>query len=249
MLPFNPDTLTGFINGLAPAVSTTLSLTFSGFVGGFILALALLLAIQWGGDRTAAVVRGYVACVRGTPFLVQLFFAYYGLGLLLVETPAFPLVASPIGVATIALILNSAAHQVVLLHEALGATVAIHRDGAAALGLTPWQRCCAVYARPTLMRTWPLLGNELCGVLKATAVVSLISVNDLMGHAMRVFQTTFDLSVFVWVAIAYLACAAALEVTFDALGKILLRNNGARPSRHEMPRTRPQPTFAKAKSL
>ena len=80
------------LRNLILAARWTIALSLTAFVGGGLVGLALLFARLAGGARTKAAIAGYVQLFQGTPLLMQLFLAYFGLALL--GLPTTPWVAA-----------------------------------------------------------------------------------------------------------------------------------------------------------
>lgn len=210
-----------FFSTLPAALSLTINLTLLAWVGGMLFAACLVVLAQTGMPIVGRTIGGFIAVWRGTPFLLQLFFLYYGLGQITAWTELIPsdtgtqTVAAPLSpwvVACLALVLNSGAHQACILREALSHAAKHHGPSAQALGLPTRVRVTHIFLPTALPTAWPLLGNELLFALKATSVVSFITLQDLTGSAQIAFATSFDVTVFLAVIAVYLAVAAVLEM-------------------------------------
>jgi len=73
---------------------------------------------------------------------------------------------------------------------------------------------------------WPSYANEIVLMMKASALVSTITVLDLMGQTRTVFSRSYDLAIFLYAAILYLILAAALTLSFRAVEKRLRARGG-----------------------
>ncbi len=128
----------------------------------------------------------YVELFRGTSALVQLFWFYFALPILLgVSLPAF--VA---GVLVLGLNIGSYGAEVVR-----GAILAVPRsqhEAASALGFTRRQRMRYVVLPQAARAILPPAGNLLIELLKATALVSMITITDLTYAADRVREHTMQ---------------------------------------------------------
>jgi len=79
------------------------------------------------------------------------------------------------------------------------------RDAAKALGLSPWQVMSKVLLPQATRVILPALGNSVNGLLKATSIASVISMEELMRRSEMVMQVKFDvLEVFAAAAVLYL---------------------------------------------
>ena len=125
-----------------------------------------------------------ISLVRGTPLLIQIFVCYYGL-------PAIGLNLSPI----MAGILAIAANSMIFLSEAMRAGLGTIDPGqveaATALGLPPrgiWQR---VVLPQLFRRILPVLTAELTIVVKGTALLSVITVVEVLRRAQQMASASY----------------------------------------------------------
>jgi polar amino acid transport system permease protein len=196
--------------------STTLSVAALGAVFGLAVGLTLLLLrnSRWRALRLAA--KTYVSFVRGTPLLVQIFVIYYALpGLLRLDIPAF-------AAGVLALSLNSGAFMAEILRAALAAIPRGQFEAAAALGLpaaTTWRRIVI----PQLLRhALPPLVNEFTMLVKASALLSVITVVELTRVAQNTMNSTYrPVEAFVAAGAVYFAMLFALTSLSRALERRL----------------------------
>jgi len=59
---------------------------------------------------------------------------------------------------------------------------------------------------------WPAYGNELILLMKGSALISTITVMDLMGQTRTIFARNFDLSTYLYSAILYLILAVLITL-------------------------------------
>ena len=142
--------------------------------------------------------RGYIWFFRGTPLLIQMVMIYSGL----------PQIGIKFGVLTsviVALVLNEAAYMAEIIRGGFLAIPAGQRDAAKALGLTPWLVLSKVLLPQATRIILPALGNQVNGLLKATSIASVISMEELMRRSEMIMQVKFDvLEVFAAAAVLYL---------------------------------------------
>lgn len=185
---------------------TTVQLTLAGAL------LAALCALLAGLGRISrdpilrALATAYVEVFRGTSALVQLFWFYFALPLLLgVSLPAMLA-----GVLVLGLNIGSYGAEVVR-----GAILAVPRaqhEAAVALGFTRRQRLRTVILPQALLAMVPPAGNLLIELLKASALVSMITIADLTYAADRVREHTMQTG-FVYGLALLLYFALALAIT------------------------------------
>lgn len=194
---FLPD----FIKG----AGVTLELTAVGLVIGFVLGLVLALARSYGPKWLKAIAIGYIELFRGTPLLVQLFLIYYGL-------PSVGITLSQTISAYLALGLNSAAYQAEYFRGSIQAIGSSQMTAGRAIGLSRWKTIWYVILPQALRLMIPAWSNEPISLLKTTAVVFLIAVQDLMAKAKRAATATYDpIGSYLAVAVVYLVMVFILN--------------------------------------
>lgn len=178
MHPF--DLLPTLLRGLAITIELTIA-------GG---ALAFVVAIIAGIARSSryALVRGitgfYVEVFRGTSVLVQMFWIFFVLPL---EPFNIKLTAFQAGVVSLGL--NVGAYGAEVVRGALKATPRGQIEAAIALNMTPSLRLRRVILPQAMVRILPPFGNLLIELLKATSLVSLITLGDVTLQALTLRQT------------------------------------------------------------
>jgi len=193
--------LPDFIKG----AGVTIELTVVGLVIGFFLGLALALARSYGPGWLKAIAIGYIELFRGTPLLVQLFIIYYGL-------PSLGLTLSRMLSAYLALGLNSAAYQAEYFRGSLQAIGSSQMTAGRAIGLSRWKTIWYIILPQALRLMIPAWSNEPISLLKTTAVVFLIAVQDLMAQAKRAAADTYDpIGSYLAVAVVYLVMVFILN--------------------------------------
>ncbi|HOW91264.1 MAG TPA: amino acid ABC transporter permease [Anaerolineaceae bacterium] len=193
--------LPDFIKGAAVTIELTVVGLAIGFAIGLLLALARLYGPLW--LKTLAI--GYIELFRGTPLLVQLFLIYYGLpslGLTLTQTVS----------AYLALGLNSAAYQAEYFRGAIQSIGSSQMTAGRAIGLSRWKTIWYIILPQALRLVIPAWSNEPISLLKTTAVVFLIAVQDLMAKAKRAATATYDpIGSYLAVAVVYLVLVIVLN--------------------------------------
>lgn len=190
-----------FIKG----AGVTIELTIVGLSIGFVIGLALAVARTYAPKWLKAISIGYIEIFRGTPLLVQLFIIYYGL-------PSLGIVLSKNLSAFLALGLNSAAYQAEYIRGAIQSIGASQMTAGRAIGLSRWQTIWYVILPQALRLVIPAWSNEPISLLKTTAIVFLIAVQDLMAKAKRAAAETYDpIGSYLAVAVVYLVMVFLLN--------------------------------------
>lgn len=175
------------------ALPLTLFLTISSSVIGNILAVPVALARLSPNPLLWIPARVFIFTMRGTPFLIQLYFIYYGLGQLIPGwmMRGFPFLRDGMWYAIFALSLNTAGYTGEILRGAILAVPHGEIEAARAFGMSRSQ----VFRRITLPRAiricLPTMSSETILLLKATSIASLVTVYEVMGTATTIRVDTF----------------------------------------------------------
>lgn len=184
----------------------TLQLTLMTAVVGFFLSFAVALARgapwRWLRWATAA----YVEVFRGTSAMVQLFFLFFIL-------PAYGLTLPPMLTAVVTLGLNMSAYGSEIVRGGIATVGQGQRDAARALGLSAVQTWRTVILPQAMVVALPSFGNLLIELLKATSLVSLITITELTFAGRQMVVTTgLDFEVWTLVLLLYFAMAWPLSL-------------------------------------
>ena len=193
----------------------TVGLTAVSAAAGLVAGIAGAAARRHGPRPLAAAVIAYVELVRNTPFVVQLYFLFFGL-------PAMGLRLPAAAASLLAMILNLAAYATEIVRSGLDAAPSGQSEAALSLGLTEAQVFLRVLVPPALGRVWPALTSQIAIVMLGSAVCGQISVPELTYAANLVQSRTFrGFEAFIVVAAIYLASTFALRRALAPLGRKL----------------------------
>ena len=166
--------------------ATTLSVASLAAACGLAVGLSLLALLRSSWPVLRWIVRIYISFVRGTPLLVQILLIYYALpGLLRIDLPAY-------AAGVLALSLNSGAFVVEILRGALSSIPRGQHEAAQALGLPPFVAWRHVIVPQLLRHSLAPMLNELTLLVKASALLSVITVVELTRVAQNTMNTTFQ---------------------------------------------------------
>jgi polar amino acid transport system permease protein len=187
------------VRNLLLAARWTVVLSLIAFVGGGLGALALLAARLAGGRGAALAVAGYVEVFQGTPLLMQLFLAYFGIALLGVDV-------SPWVAAGAALTLYASAYLVEIWRGCLMAIPRGQWEAADSLALSLSEKLRHVIGPQALrIAVAPTVGF-LVQVIKGTALASVIGFIELTKAGTMITNATFrPFTVYACVAMMYFA--------------------------------------------
>ena len=162
----------------------------------------------------------YVFIFRGTPALVQLFFVYYGFSMsdFLRESWAWYYFQNAWFCSIFALTLNTAAYQAEIFRAGLQMVPRSQIDAAWSIGLSNRMTFWLIRVPEAFRLSLPGYGNELILLLKATSIVSTITILDLLGTAKLIYTETFDpITPLLLAAALYLSLVWLMQGAFSAI--------------------------------
>jgi polar amino acid transport system permease protein len=166
---------------LARGAAMTLGLTAVSAVLGLALGVACGWARAWGPRWAAALVACYVEGVRNTPFIVQLFFVFFGL-------PSLGVKLTPEIASLIAMVVNLGAYAAEIVRAGIENTPRGQIEAAHSLALTPVQVFTRVVLPPALQRVWPALVSQIVIVMLGSAVCGQIATQEV-SYAANLIQS------------------------------------------------------------
>ena len=168
------------LEGFAVTIQATIAGSAIAVSGGLVLCLVRLSRVP----VLSHVVWFAVEFLRGTPFLVQLYFVFYVL-------PKYGIVFSPLVTGILALGIYGSARAAEFYRAALEAVPVGQWEASLTLGLP----IPSVWRRIILPQMWPIalpmLGNLVIAMFKDTAVLSTITVLELVARAKDIGIHTF----------------------------------------------------------
>lgn len=169
-----------FFNGAVMTLLITVSSLVFGLMAGFLLALVN--QVNFPPLKWLAVL--YLWLFRGTPVLFQIIFIYNVL-------PTFGIRLSAFASGVIALSLNEGAYMAEIIRSGLQAIKSGQRTAGMALGMTKLTVMRYVVMPQAARIMLPPIGNQTIGMLKTSALVSVIAVEDLLLVANQSASATF----------------------------------------------------------
>lgn len=167
-----------------------------------------------------SVCTAYLAVIRGTPLLVQLFLLFFGLPQLGIMLPAF--VCGVIGLG-----LYEAAYVSEIVRGALRSVDRGQTEAARSIGLSAGQAMRNVILPQAVVRMVPPMGNEFIALIKNSALVSLLTIHDLMHEGQKIISVSYrSLEVYLAVAFVYLVLTGLTTFLLGRL-EVRLRAGGA----------------------
>lgn len=163
---------------------TTVELTLIGTLFGVALGIACAWTRSLGPRWLRPPVVAYVELIRNTPFLIQLFFIFFGLPSLGVQMTEFQ-------AAVLAMVINLGAYSGEIIRAGIEATPRGQFEAGASLAMTRFETFRHVVLIPALQRIWPALSSQIVIVMLGSSVVSQIAAEDITFAANFIQSRTF----------------------------------------------------------
>ena len=183
-----------FLNGMWLTIQVAGISTFLGLFIGMIGA---------GLQRTknpfiTAPIQAYIEIVRNTPFLIQLFFIFFGLS-------SMGLKLSADQAALIALSFNTGAYATEIVRAGIEAIRQGQIDAGQALGLSPLQIFRLIILPQALRTVYPALTSQFILIMLGSSMISIISAQELTFNANYLQSRTFrSFEIYLTTAVLYL---------------------------------------------
>jgi polar amino acid transport system permease protein len=189
-----------------------------------VLGLVVAIACAWGktaGPRPLRwLIQAYIELIRNTPFLVQLFFFF--------ALPAIGLRWSPYTAALTAMVVNLGAYATEIIRAGIESIPKGQIEAGQALSLKTHQIFRLIILKPALRAIYPALTSQFILLMLSSAVVSVISADDLTSVAANLQSQTFrSFEIYIVVTLVYLA----LALSFSALFRLIQRRALSYPDR------------------
>ncbi|MDA3888141.1 MAG: amino acid ABC transporter permease [Allgaiera sp.] len=189
----------------------TVRLSFAAMVLGLVVSVLGAVARTSRFRVLHWIVGAYVEVIRNTPFLVQIFFLYFGL-------PAIGISLGPNLAALIALVVNVGAYGTEIARAGIESVPRGQVEAGRALGLGPMQIFRYIIFRPALRNVYPALTSQFIYLMLTSSVVSTISANDLASAGADLNAKTFaSFEIYLVVTALYLALSLLFSGLFRAL--------------------------------
>lgn len=185
-----------------------------------IIGLAVAIVCAWGKTSGPVplrfVINAYIELIRNTPFLVQLFFFFFAL-------PAVGLRWSPQTAALVAMVVNLGAYATEIIRAGIESIPKGQIEAGLALDLKRWEIFRFVILKPALKTIYPALTSQFILLMLSSAVVSVISADDLTSVAANIQSETFrSFEVYIVVAAIYLLLSLAFNLLFKLIYQMAL---------------------------
>ena len=190
---------------LLRGVAFTVGLTAVSAVLGLALGVACAWARSWGPRSLAAAAAVYVELIRNTPFIVQLFFVFFGL-------PSLGVRLSPEAASVIAMVINLGAYAGEIVRAGIDSTHRGQVEAGLSLALSRAQVFLHVVLPPALSRVWPAMVSQIIIVMLGSAVCGQIATQELSYFANLIQSRNFRaFEAYIVATLIYLMLAIGLR--------------------------------------
>ncbi|VWX62111.1 Polar amino acid transport system permease protein [Burkholderiales bacterium 8X] len=197
---------------LAKGVAWTLGLTAIATLLGMVVGVACAWSRASGPAWLRWIVGAYVESIRNTPFIVQLFFIFFGL-------PAAGFKLSPEVASVIAMVMNLGAYATEIIRAGIEATPRGQVEAAVSLALNKMQVFVRVVLPPALKKVWPAMVSQIIIVMLGSAVCSQISTEELSYAANLIQSRNFRaFEAFIIATAIYLVLSVGLRRLLNWVG-------------------------------
>ena len=188
---FNFSAIADYGDVLASGVAETLLLTVIGAGLGLCLGIVGGASRAWSIQPLKQIFTVYVELIRNTPFLVQLFFIFFGL-------PALGVQLNDWQASILTMVINLGAYLTEIIRAGIEATPKGQIEAAQSLAMTRLQIFWHVVLPPSLLKVWPSICSQVIIVMLGSSVCSQIGTEELTYAAnfiqsrnFRAFETYF----------------------------------------------------------
>lgn len=201
---------------LATGAATTIEVTACSLVLGCVLGLLVGIGRLAPQRRVIyGLCTAYLTFIRGTPLLVQLFILFFGLPQFGIMLPAFACGVLGLGV-------YSGAYVSEIVRGSIQSVDRGQMEAARSLGMPYRMAMRKVILPQAFVRMIPPLGNEFIALIKNSALVSLLTINDLMHEGEKIISVSYrSLEVYIAIAFIYLILTSVTSLVLRRTEKSL----------------------------
>jgi len=186
----------------------------------FAITLCLSLPLGFGGAMAKTsrsrvigiVMEVYTSVVRGTPLLLQIFFVYYGLPILI---PGLRL--ERFSAAALTFVLNYGAYFTEIFRGGMQSIDRGQFEASRVLGMNYAQTMTRIILPQTVKRVLPPVANEAITLVKDTALVVVLGIGDVLRNSKEIVARDFTITPFIIAAAVYLVMNYAVVLVFRKL--------------------------------
>ena len=178
---------------IVEGIPLTLQVVSISTILGIFLAVAVAL-MRISGNRLMSLPAYYfVYLIRGTPLLLQLYFVYYGLSQFeaIRESILWPILKEPYWCGIITLTISTGAYSSEIIRGGILSVSKNYIEASGALGLSQIKTFMLITLPITVRQALPAYGNELILMVKATSLISIVTLMEITGIARTIISKTY----------------------------------------------------------
>lgn len=199
-----------------PQVLEGLKVTIEIFIITLILSIPLGCIIALGRISKVKILNSitevYVLILRGTPLLLQILFIFFGLPLINISIPRFP-------AAILAMVLNYGAYFGEIFRAGIISIDKGQFEGAEVLGLSKKDTFFRIIMPQALKRIFPPVANEIVTLVKDTALVYVVGLDELLKVAKIASNRLSSIMPFVVIGVVYLLFNSLITKVLESIEK------------------------------
>jgi polar amino acid transport system permease protein len=200
------------LKGVVYTVGLTVVSATIGLIVGIVCAWARVYGPVWAKASAGT----YVELIRNTPFIVQLFFIFFGL-------PSLGIKLTAELASVLAMVINLGAYAAEIIRAGIEAIPQSQIDAARSVALRPLQIFRFIVLPQALQKTWPAMVSQIIIVMLGSAVCGQISTEELSFAANLIQSRNFRaFEAFIIATIIYLALSIALRAVLNWFGSRVL---------------------------
>ncbi len=210
------DALLQYRGQLLQGLEITLIVGVASFLLGFVIAAVLAPLAVYGNSITRRIITAYVGLIRGLPELLVIFLVFYGGTVLLTKLVGQYVEVDALTAGIVSLAVVAAAYLTEILRGALLSVSAGQWEAALSLGFRRPRAFRLVILPQMMARALPGLGNQWLVILKESALVSVVGLEELMRKSVVAAGATHQ-------PLAFYLAAAGLYVAVTAVSSLLFK--------------------------
>jgi len=217
VVQYFPQLLQGFV--------VTLTVAVGSFAFGLLLAVFLAPTAVYGPAPVRKIIAGYVGLIRGLPELLVIFLIFYGGTVFLTGLFGTYVEVNALTAGIAALTVVSAAYLTEILRGALLGVSSGQWEAALALGFRRPRAFRLIVLPQMMVNALPGLGNQWLVILKESALVSIVGLEELMRKSLVAAGATHQ-------PLAFYLTAAALYVLVTGVSTLAINAYSRRLTTH-----------------
>lgn len=206
-----------FLDGLKVTIGVSIAAVLLGILLGMILALMKMTEVRKGKKTIFSVIANiYIDIIRGTPTVVQLLIIYF-----LVFQTQMGMVA---GIVTFGI--NSSAYVAEIIRAGIMAVDNGQMEAGRSLGLSYTETMRYIILPQAVKNILPALGNEFIVLIKETAILGYVAIQDLTKASDFIVSRTYIMFVpLIGCALIYYVLVKILTIALNAFERRLRQSD------------------------